>query len=165
MSNRTIEDVIRNVLKSDSQKNALNLVAHLRADNESEDFPISTYHENDNSTWSGFDVAGLGYVVINGLDDFPGPWTMWIGVDNLGEYAEFSIDDHIKEFAWKYISPCGDCGSDHCDKGKRTSVFGKEFENTCQANLMFVNPDADAVEKMKKIIDIRKNDIRKRGKP
>ena len=157
MSKKRIEDVINNVLKGDPQKNALDFIAHLRADEKSGDFSIEMHDEKDESGWS---VSNLGFIVINGSDDFPGPWTMWLEVNNIGEHSEAPVDEHIKEFAWAHVSPCGSCGGD-CSPGTSTKVFGRGFENVCQHNLMFVNPDADAVGRMKAIIDIKKNDILK----
>jgi len=150
---KKIEDIIRNTLKGDTQKNALALITHLRASN----FSITMHDEKDESGWS---VTSLGFIVINGSEDFPGPWTMWIDVNNIGEHSEMSIDEHIKELAWSHVSPCGSCGGD-CSPGTNTKVFGKNFENVCQHNLMFSNPGAQAVDGMKKIIDIKKNDINK----
>ena len=157
MSNKQIEDAINNTLKGNAQKNALDLIAHIRASEASGTFTINIHDEKDESGWN---VSNLGFIIITGSDDFPGPWTMWIGADNLGEHAEPTTDEHIKEFAWAHVSPCGSCGGE-CSPGTRTVVFGKTFENVCQHNLIFANPDADAVANLKKIIDIRKNDILK----
>jgi len=155
MSNQRVEDVINEVLKGDSQKNALDLIAHLRVSGASENLSIEMHDGKDESGWIASD---FGFIFINGSDEFPGPWTMWMGVDNIGERSEAPIDEHIKDFAWSNVSPCGSCGCE-CSPGISTKIFGKDFENTCQSNLIFVNPNAEAVDYMKKIIDIRKNDI------
>jgi len=151
MSKR-IEDVINSVLSSDAQRNALELIACIRASEEGGAFTITQHDEKDESGWN---VEGLGFIVITGSNDFPGPWTMWLGADKLGEHLEDPVDESVKEFAWKHVSPCGSCGG-QCSPGASARVFGKDFENTCQANLMFHNPDAEAVGFMKKIIDIWK---------
>ena len=155
---RKIEEVINDVLKGDTQKNAMELVAYLRA----KEFAISTLDEKDADTWSGFDVADLCYVNVNGSDQFPGPWTVWIAANNLGQHSEGLADECVKEFAWSHVSPCGSCGG-KCSPGTHTTVFGRDFENVCSHNLIFINPDAKTVEGMKKIVDIRKNDILKNG--
>ena len=155
MLKKEIEDVINNVLKDDVQGNILDLLTHIRKNDENGNYFININDENDESGWS---VKNLGFIVITGSDDFPGPWTMWLDVDNIGEYSEFTVDEHIKEFAWSNVSPCGSCGGE-CSPGKSTKVFGKGFDNTCQANLMFINPDANTVNNMKKIIDIKKNEF------
>jgi len=85
---------------------------------------------------------------------------MWFGENNIGEHSEIPIDEYIKEFAWKHVSPCGNYGKE-CTPATNTKVFGKVFENTCQSNLLLVNPDAEAVKCMKKLVDIKVNDIAK----
>jgi len=154
MSKRRIEDVINDVLKGDTQKNALALIAHLRAGEDAEKFPIIQHDEKDEGGW---DLPNLGFIFVTGAEDFPGPWTMWVNGNNIGEGWELPIDESIKEFAWAHVSPCGSCGGE-CSPGTSTKVFGKDFENVCQHNLMFTNPDAEAVDYMKKILDIRKKD-------
>jgi len=156
---KKIEDVVNNVLSGDAQKNALDLIAHIRAGDESEKFPIVMHDEKDESGWN---TSNLGFIIVTGSDEFPGPWAMWLGAENIGEQTDLPVDQCVKEFAWANVSPCGSCGGT-CSPGLNTKIFGKAFENTCQANLMFVNPDAEAVKGMKKIIDIRKNEVIKNG--
>jgi len=151
----TIEELINIKLRGEAQKNALDFIAHVRTYDDI--FTISMCSDK-NDEWNGCDVSNLGYIVANGSDDFPGPWTMWFGVSNIGEYAETPIDECVKTFAWKHVSPCGNCGKE-CAPATNTKVFGKDFENTCQSNLLLVNPNEEAVEYMKKLIDIKKNDI------
>ena len=157
MSDKKIEDVINKVLTGDTQKNALDLVAHIRASGKPSQFAIMMHDEKDESGWV---VSDLGFIFINGAGDFPGPWTMWLGAENIGRYSEAPED--IKEFAWSHVSPCGSCGG-KCTPGVNAKIFGKDFENTCQSNLLFVNPDAGTVKSIKKIIDIKLNDILKKA--
>jgi len=145
---KNIEEIISSKLTGDAQTNALALAAHIMG--KTGKFAISMHDENDESGWV---VADLGFIMISGTSEFPGPWTMWISAANIGAKTQDAISDCTKEFAWKHVSPCGSCGGT-CTPGVNTSFFGKAFENTCQANLMFTNPDTDAVDGMKKIIDI-----------
>jgi len=156
MSTRTIEDVIRDVLKGGSQENALSSVSHLREIEKSGHVSIAMHDEKDESGWN---IANMGFMVITGGDDFPGPWTMWVPVNNIGEKLGYQVDDGLKAFAWAHVSPCGSCGGS-CTPGVSATIFGKQFENTCQANLMFTNPDVDGVGMMKRIFDIRKGEIK-----
>ena len=149
---RKIEDVVNDVLKNDAQKNALDLIGHLRVKEKSGNFLIKQHDAKDESGW---DVSGLGFIIVNGADDFPGPWTMWLNAGNIGDHSE--AEGHVKEFAWAHVSPCGDCGG-KCSPGSSARIFGKDFENTCQSNLMFVNPDAQAVACIKSIVDIKENE-------
>ena len=155
MSNRTIEDVMKDVLKGDAQKHALDLIAHLRA-GEGEKFPIAKHNESDESLW--LIGEGVGTMFINGSDDFPGPWTLWVDGDNIGEHTASDVDEHVKTVAWENIAPCGSCGG-QCSPGSHRRVFGKDFENVCTSTLMFTNPDADTLACLKKIVDVRKADM------
>ena len=141
MANKKIEDIINKLLTGDAQKNALDLVAHLQAAG----FTITQNDANDESGWA---VADLGFIVIMGTDEFPGPWSMWLSAENLGEKLT-TPDESLKQFAWANVAPCGSCGGT-CTPGTRTTIFGKVFENPCQHNLMFTNPDAETVAGMKK---------------
>ena len=145
---KKVEDVINSVLSGKAQKNALELITHIQVKGK---FPIKQHDEKDESGWN---VDGLGFIVILGSADFPAPWTMWLGADKLGENATNPIDESVKEFARTHVAPCGSCGG-NCTPGTQATIFGKVFENTCQANLMFHNPNAEAIEGMKKIIDVR----------
>jgi len=152
MSKKMIEDIINNVLNGDAKVNALDLVAHIRALEESDNYTISMHDEKDETGWV---ASNLGFIFISGSDDFPGPWTMWMEAGNIGEGLEHPADDHIKEFAWSHVSPCGSCGG-NCSPGISTKVFGKDFDNTCQSNLIFINPSAETVNSMKKLVDIKR---------
>ena len=150
---KKIENVVSAVLTGDAQKNAAGLIAHMRACGEV--FGVTQNDEKDETGWA---VENLGFIFINGGEDFPGPWTMWLNADNLGAGTKLPVDDSLKEFAWAHVSPCGSCGGS-CSPGVSAKVFGRDFENTCQTNLMFVNPGAEAIGHMKKIIDIKKEEL------
>jgi len=149
MPKKIIEDVINDVLKDDAKINALDFIAHLRVIEKSGNISITINDEKDESGWN---VSNAGFITIAGADDFPGSWGMWVGSDNIIEYSDFQIDEHIKEITWAHVAPCGNCNSE-CIHGKRITIFGKDFENVC--NLIFVNPNAETVNCMKKIIDIK----------
>jgi len=154
MSDKRIEDVIDKALVGDAERNALDLIAHIRASGNGH-FAITMHDEKDESGWV---VSDLCFIIIKGSDYFPESWTMWLGADNIGQHSEAPVDEDIKQYAWSHVSPCGSCGG-NCSPGKSAKIFGKDFENTCQSNLMFVDPDIDDVDFIKEIIDIRLNDI------
>jgi len=146
MSKRTIEDVINERLSGDARKNALEFVACIRAKN----LPIDLHDENNESGWG---IPDLAFIVITGSDEFPSPWGMWMGAADIGEGLDVPADEQLKEFAWANAATCGSCGGD-CSPGINTRIFGKDFKNTCQTNLMFVNPDSGTVENINKLVDI-----------
>ena len=96
-------------------------------------------------------------------------WIVWTEGDYSSEHENFPIDERIKEIAWKNVMKCGHCGDCDCKPGKTKVIFGKEFSNICNAdnvimNFMFTNPDAETLECVKKLIEMRKYFITKNNK-
>jgi len=141
-----IEEVIREKLTGDAQKNAMDFVAFLRA-NE-----LTLTANSDGQGWAVGGTVGnsIGYMWITGTEQFPGPWTFWF---NSCDFGGNSADDELKKITWAHASPCGHChpGWKDCGGGNRT-MFGREFENLCHSPLMFANPDAETVENMNKLM-------------
>jgi hypothetical protein len=67
------------------------------------------------------------------------------------------MDDHMKEIARAHVNFCANCGS--CSPGKRKVIFGEEFDHVCNADMAFHVPDAEALECVKKLLEMRKNEI------
>ena len=143
----TIEEQIGHVLTGDAQKNALDFIAFLQA-NE-----ISLDSNGDNEGWAVGGIVGnsIGFMLVNGAPDCPGPWTMWFNSCDFGDGG--NINDDLKETVWAHASPCGKChaGWENCGGGNRT-IFGREFEKLCHSPLMFTNPGGKTLENMKKLI-------------
>jgi hypothetical protein len=143
-----IEDKINEQLSGDARKNALDFLALLRSNG------ISLNSDGDGGKWSGWAVGGTvgdsaGYMIVNGAKEFPGPWTFWFNSCDFEDCA----DDELKETAWAHASPCGHCnaGWENCGGGEGT-IFGRKFERLCHSPMMFVNPNAQTVEHMKKLM-------------
>jgi len=157
MSNKRIEDVINDTLSGVAQKNVLELVTYIRA-NESGKTQI--YNHEGGELWEvKRNDAILDLLYVDGTDDCPGPWTIWIRGDYIGKYADFPVDEKIKEAAWAHVAICKPCSSD-CNRGSLRTVFGKEFAKACPDTMMFTNPDAQVLEYIKRIMDIRNNDMK-----
>jgi len=102
------------------------------------------------------------YVAINEVEE--NTCVIWSDDSGVNWFNDFPLDEQTKQIAWKNVDICHDpsvCG--HCSPGKGTNktIFGKEFDSVCLTALKFANPDAATVECMKKIFEIRKNDILK----
>ncbi|MCL2388253.1 MAG: hypothetical protein FWC89_12020 [Defluviitaleaceae bacterium] len=147
MSARKIEDMIYEKLTGDVQENALVLINYLGENVSLED-----------KDWC-WEAKYKGEMVfhfrIGGFHNEPN-WLAWSAT--AVDYSESEIDEQSKGIAWENICTCGNCGSD-CAPGRRAVIFGKTFENCCTSSLMFINPSGDSLECLKKLIDIRKNDI------
>lgn len=163
MSEQRIEDAIKEKLSGDAQKNASDFVAYMR---ENEMTP-----EWNGGIWiCGYQNKPVCVVYVSGDEQMPGPWTIWhSGYDSkytpddipAGEDADkiglndLTADEPLKEIAWAHINICGSCGCGR-QPGRRTSVFGKEFDNVCTSTLAFTNPDAETLTYVKKLAALMK---------
>ena len=135
---KSIESAINEKLMGDTQKNALDFVAFLRENK----IPPKSYVIN---------VVGDG-------GDFPHirPWTIFFTVCDFD--TDGSVNDDLVGFAWKHAHICDHfvTGGQRCGCGRqpgfKKTIFGKEFENICHCPMQFINPDAETLENMKKLI-------------
>lgn len=99
------------------------------------------------------------FLLLNGVGDEKAlsPLTIWTDDSGSNWFEHYSIDEQQKELAWSNVDYCVHCGA--CSGGKRKNIFGREFSNVCKTTMRFVNPDLETLEFIKKIIDIRKEDI------
>jgi len=141
-----VEDAITQKLTGEAQKNALDLVAFLRANEMALDS-----NNDDGEGWAVGGVVGdsAGFMLVNGSPQFPGPWTLWF---NSCEF-DGPVDDELMETVWAHASPCGKChaGWADCGGGDRT-IFGRDFDRLCHSPLMFTDPDGKTLESVKKLL-------------
>ena len=137
------------VLSGDTLKNALDFAAFLRANG-------LTVGENlGEVTYAG---EGMCYMHIDGSEQVPGPWTIWIGGDFSGERADVPIDEDMKRIAWEHVNFCADCGGD-CSPGTTKVIFGREYDGVCSSDMMFTDPDAQALECAERLLLMKKSVI------
>jgi len=86
-------------------------------------------------------------------------WTVWSDDSGADWFADCLLDERMKETVWANVDLCGRCGGCGNPGGTRRLVLGKMFDNVCITALKFIDPDAEAVECMKKMAEIRKCDI------
>ena len=154
----TIEDVIIRKLSGDMQENALDFVAFMKAN----------AMKSDASHSSAF-VYGDKWVCIIVVDDCMDGTMGWTIYDNplCGRYEALTVevDEDLQAFAQANVHLCGHflSGGEHCgcgnQPGKQVSIFGKAFDNVCTSEVAFRNPDAEALEKIKRLIEIWKQAI------
>jgi len=95
------------------------------------------------------------YMHLDSSNEPPGPWTIWLEGDYSTVPENFDICDSIKETAWSNVNICASCGGG-CSPGKRVNIFGRDFDNVCNAAMAFTSPDAVALECVKELFAIRK---------
>ena len=115
------------------------------------------YWEDKFYWWIKYKEEYFCFILINGYEN--GHWGIWFEDGGSDCYANVPVDDRIKEIAWANVDIFkGDCGGGQSE-GLRKVIFGKLFESLYRTLMFFDNPNVEAVECMKKLVEIRKNDI------
>ena len=152
-----IEQKINGVLNGDSKQNALDFTAFLRANALRPEF-----HDSGDG-WSIMRAdESVGFILVNGAPQMPGPWTIWFNSCDFG--GGETLDKGVIETAWAHVSACAnftsggkDCGCGD-QPGFRRTIFGKVFDNRCHSPLMFTDPDAKTLEDIKTLMLTLKKD-------
>ncbi|MCL2812244.1 MAG: hypothetical protein FWD25_10220 [Clostridia bacterium] len=144
-----LEEKIKDVLTGEAQKNALDFAAYLKANEMVGGGP------HGEVSYQGKCVC---YVHMDGAAEKPGPWTIWPDGDYSAEHKDVPMSECMKEIAWANVNICADCGAG-CSPGNRKMIFGKEFDNVCSATMAFNNPDAETLECVKKLLEMKKRDV------
>ena len=146
-----IEDAIADVLNGDVLKNALNFIAYLR---ENKMNPAWSATNAWKVTYKTFTVC---FLRLHGAADYhnlaAGSWHI---LPFIGEYESDLLSNELKEIVWANKKKCQLCGQ--CALQLNT-IFGKEFDTACEGSILFVNPNAEAIECVKKMIALRRNAI------
>ena len=71
----------------------------------------------------------------------------------------FPISDELREFVWDNVRICSKCGCPDMPRGGNKIILGKEFEDTCECDIWFVNPDAETLILFKKFVELTKHNI------
>jgi len=148
-----IEDAINKTLTGDTQKNALDFAAFLRANGYSA--------EHDGNWWCV--KHGDDCPILLGIDGFGVVSGVKFGA--LFNYCNFDesgiVDEGVKETAWAHVQICSHyessgtkCGCG--DQPEPIAIFGKEF-HACKCPLTFIDPDAKTLEHMKKLMLLQRS--------
>ena len=145
MPEQMIEGALNEKLRGDALKCALDFIAYLRAGG----------FTNDDEYNCNFYYSGEPTCVILCHEHKDYPSGLW-GIYNypVSEYADFPLDEGLKEFARANVRICsGECGCPNWPRGGDQTVYGKEFKSVCSSVICFFNPDADDLIKIKKMFD------------
>jgi len=150
-----IEDIICDVLSGDAKENALEFVAYLRENK------LNPLWSATNAWKVNYKTYTVCFIRLHGTADYhsleKGSWHI---IPFIGEYEGSSLSDDFKEIAWAKKRTCKGCGQ--CAL-RINRIFGKEYDYACEGAILFLNPDAKAIECAKKIVELRRNEI-KEGK-
>lgn len=155
MHEKEIEGYISETLTGTTQKSALEFASHLRV-NEMEFERCQNGYWQDKLYWFvKYKTEYVCFILINGYKEKE--WTIWSDDSSSNCFEDFPLDENLKEIAWENVDLCGNCGS--CSGGTYKKIIGKEFDNVCGTTFRFANPNVLALEFIKKMVVIRKNDI------
>lgn len=111
MPEQRIENLIDEVLTGETQKNALAFAAFLRANGML--FVRGKGYWEDKFYWMiKYKDEYVCFILINGSgsEEKFAPWTIWSDDSDSNWFADFPLDKHTKEIAWKNVDVCGNCG-------------------------------------------------------
>jgi len=153
-----IEDAINDNLKGEVQKNALELIAYLRKNKMN---PVNT-------SKNGWKISSKACVVCYiWLDSNTSALTI---NPFIGEYEPDSLSDDLREIVYskkKQGTACEVChvisGDGYNCSYKIKAVFGKDYHDACARSITFINPNANEIECIKKLLELRKDTV-KNGK-
>jgi len=151
-----IENVINVKLAGEAQKNAFDFVTAMHE----KGFSFAGWGSGDDVGWNPiYNGKSFGSVLI--FDKF----MLFIGLDWSFDDSD-PVESELKEFAWAHVTICpqepcsppycqGDeNGNNHCKNHWR--IFGKDYESTCHAPLQFIDPDAETLDNIIKLLSITK---------
>jgi len=145
---KPIESKLKDTLSGNLLTNALDFVAYLKKNGMTNDGSRFYYRDE------------LMCILIPFKDEHNPSGGLCICDSPFREHDGFPIDESVKEFARANVKKCENCGSGgscgHKEQGATKAIFGKEYDNLCSSEIMFVNPDAGGMEKIKKLMGLWK---------
>ena len=166
MSKQRMEDIIYEVLADDEQKNALDFVVFLRANNLQFEKAKDGYWQDKPYWLIKYEGEYVCFIFINGspakyTDESEG-WAIWTETNDSYSscYSNAQREQRMKDIALRNVDICANCDpAGSCAGGRRKMIFGKEFGNVCRCTFRFDNPNSEAVDCVRKLIVIRIKDI------
>lgn len=147
---------IKENFAGDTQKNILNFVQHLTLIG----MTIGGSFNDSHFSYKGKTVCYTYFGSSSNTPGYPEPWTIWMP-DEFGKEMEgVPIDDRMKEVTWANVHNC-DENCPHIKNGcsGQRKIFEREFIRLCRTPIGFTDPDSEAVECAKKLMEMRKHAI------
>ena len=154
MAEQKIEDFVGVIRNGEIQKNAHKFISYLATSNMNFE-KVGGYWE-DKYYWSvNYKEKSVCYILLD-----KNCWTVWSDDSGENSFENFLTDEYTKEIAWCNLIICEKTERcfEGCARGRKI-FFGREFDNVCGTAMKFVNPNAETVDCIIKIMEIRKGDI------
>lgn len=157
MAELNIEYDIQRGLSSEEQEVAMDFVRFLKENHLSFYRDNGAYWNDKIYYWVKREEDCVCFIAIKNPDEESNHWTVWSD-DMDSEWLETaSVNDEVKEAAWRHVDHCGHCGS--CGGGRRQIIFGKEFDDVCGCTFRIDNPKYEDLLFLKKMVEIRMKEI------
>ena len=147
-----IEDVVSSVLDGDVLSDALKFIAYLKENRINPQWAAENVWKVSYKSYSVCFIRLYGAAAHHGLK--AGSWHI---VPLIGDYEDSCLSDNFKEIVWANKTTCAKCGQ--CAL-KLDKIFGKEYDYACEKAIVFTNPNAEALECVKKLLEMRRNTIK-----
>ena len=155
-----VEDVILDVVKKEHQKAALDFVGFIRANK------MTPAWASKNAWKVNYKGKVLCYIRTSGtahyhnLDD--GSWHINFAVYSDSVYDIAASDEAVKGI-WDKLRFCQKCANNNCAPAKSLTINGKVFDKLCHQWLVMKNPDAEALDCVKKLVEAIRHSISHHG--
>ena len=163
-SNPKLEDFIAKHLSDEFQQDVLMFLDYCKAKKIS-------YPWSSTNTWTlkakgkSIGLIWIGGDKVDGLvnydEVYDNRWTVGVGFVELFQYDDFIIKENLQSFMISNIRHCTGCNP-FCAPGYHKKILGKAYRNICSLWILdaktcinFNNPDAEAIEQVKRIINFR----------
>lgn len=115
------------------------------------------YWKNKIYYWIEYQGECICFIAIRDPEEPENRWTVWS--EDMGSQwlAADTVSESVREVAWDHVDHCGNCGS--CGGGREKVIFGKTFDDVCGCTFRFDNPTREMLPVMKKLVDIRIQEI------
>jgi len=144
------EDIIASHLTGDKQQNALAFLEYCRAKKIS-------YPWSSTNRWN-MKAKGksIGWIDIGGerKGNADGSWYIDVDMRELHQHEDAIEKEGLSEFVKKHLKMCTTCAS--CAPGANVTICGEEFKGVCYSIPLYIcDPDAETIENIQKLINIR----------
>jgi hypothetical protein len=152
------EDIIKEALSGDAQRNALSLASFFQVNDISCVRETTGYWADKIYFVCSYKGQSVCYISIN--ESEANTWNIQ-GDDSGDDWFENAVlNERMKEIAWEHVSVCENetrC-FDGCVRTNKV-IFGKAFDSVCPITIKFENPNAAEIDCMKAIFEARKKYI------
>jgi len=151
--NTQLLDYIKENLTGTAQQNALGFIQHLT----SLGMTAEGSANDGRFVYKDKIVCYMYFGSSKNNPGYPEPWTVWMQNQFEAEPEGFPVNDQIKGITWANVHNCDDnCPYINNGCSSKRIIFGREFDKLCQTPIGFTDPNAEAVECMKKLMEMMK---------